>query len=130
MSRIKAKHDAAADGICHVEFMRSYDIALRTKAKQLAFDYIKHIFFIKFMIEDVVKRVSQYPAMDRAVGRQVLVAVRYPDVADARGPSSLPKASAISRQRFACSIQNLLILSSLLERVKPVAASGWKRMNH
>src|SRR5436853_182658 len=85
MSRVKAQELLIGERVAEIELMRPDNVALRTDAEQLAFNGIQVIQRVELLGEDLVQRSLQDGPRRLAVHRDVLEAVRDPDVGDARG---------------------------------------------
>jgi len=84
MPGVEAEQLLAADGVAQVKLVRAHDIRFRAESEQLRLDGIAVEARVNLLGEHLVERPLQPFARRRAVGRRVLVAVRNPDVGDAR----------------------------------------------
>src|SRR5947207_506171 len=84
MAGVQAKELLISDGIPVVELMRTDYIAFGAEAKELSFDRIEIMPRIELLRENGIKRLLQPLAGCLAVHWDILVAVRNPNVRDAR----------------------------------------------
>src|SRR5438874_2213423 len=84
MAGVQAKELLISDGIAVIELMRADDIAFGAEAKELSFDRIEIMPRIELLRENGIKRLLQPLAGCLAVHWDILVAVRNPNVRDAR----------------------------------------------
>ena len=84
MAGVEAQQLALRDRVAEIELVRADDVALRADAKQLRFDRVEIVPRVELLGEDLIERLPQPLARSLAVDRRVLLAVRNPDVGDAR----------------------------------------------
>src|SRR5262249_12811994 len=84
MASVEADELAARDGIAEIILVRAGGITFRSDAKELAFNCVEIVARIERLREDCVERLSEATARAGAVDGRVFVAVRDPDVGDAR----------------------------------------------
>ena len=91
---IKAEHLAVGDSVAEIKFVRPDDVTFRADAEQLGLHRVEDVVGIQRFGENGVERFGQ--ALPRAVpvNRCVLVAVRHPDVGDARRAKCAPHRRA------------------------------------
>jgi len=84
MAHINAEHLLVADGIVHVELMRSYHKGLTTQAEQLCLQGIDHFFFGILCGEYLIKGLLEDCTVAELVDCQVLGTIGNPSVQDTR----------------------------------------------